>query len=611
MGYDIQVEIDKSRSGGTFTNHDIISGEVKLTTTSSISLSCIQVKLEGISTTQLSVPRGRSSGRNNRARDRRDTKLIRDVHKVLYDSLVVFPPENIRLVSSGKEFTLTAGNYTYPFQFKIPLNNACSKVSGVSNMILINKKSFDVIVNNGNFNSSVIKNQANNYIQGLTNPAGHQSSKQKQQQNLQRQNYHIQVQLPPTLGAINDPANIRYFVKVTAKRSSFLKANLRAFDPFTFLPLDLDIHNQPLVEGRLYEEYREVYFRKDLVFKDRLPEIVGVKADPQKPLPRPPANPPKKGLMLSFFGSSSSSSLVPQARPRPSNGVEVSTMSVPFSVEVRFRYPAFVIPLRPPSFKLFFVTQINPLRFTLAEHEKAEESNGLGVIYFQKLSMELKCRTQFSVLETDGAFNEIHQGGSEQTFQLCNNTYQNLHFDLKNAKRLKSSSATSSGFVPASTYELEIPRKYFDNWEIPHNLAPSFETCNISRLYSLVIVAGVSSEAINDFSNKAEVERKIRYVDLYCPEVKVLSGLKLTSTLHSNASGTSFGRSGSDVKPPVLPDRKPSLAGRGSVNSIHSDHSSSVLAEETSRLPTYDDVVRESSFQDDSEHYRARRRYAS
>lgn len=603
MGSDIQVEIDKTESCGTFTNYDLISGVVKLTTTNSISLACIQVKLEGISTTQLTIPKRRPG------KDKKD-KLVQDVHKVLYDSLIVFPPENIRLVSTTKEFTLTPGNYTYPFQFKIPLNNACAKMSGLTNKILINKKSFDIMLNNGNFNSTVIKNAANNYFQAYANPANHQKSQQMQQQSIQQQNYHVQTQLPPSLGHSGDPASVRYFVKVTAKRSSFLKANLRAFDPFTFLPLDLDVHNQPLVEGRLYEEYREVFYRKDMVFKDRLPEIIGVKADAKKALPKTPTiAPQKKSFMLSFFGTSSSGTLRPPTMLRTSKGVEVNTMSVPFSFEVRFRYPAFLIPLRPPSFKLFFVTDVNPSKFSLAQHEKPDESNGLGVIYLQRLMIELRSTTLTSVLESDGAINEIHQARSENSYVLCNNTYQNLQFDLKNTRRLKSSSASSSGFVSASAHELEIPRKYFENWELPYNLAPSFQTCNISRKYSLTIVAGISSEAINDFNNKAEVDRKIKYVDLHCPEVKVLSGLKLTSTLHSNASGTSIGRQ-TDRKNPLGPDRKPPLPDKPSANSIHSESGhSSVSVEDTSRLPTYDDVVRESSFQDDSEHYRARRRY--
>lgn len=606
MGYDVRVEIDKTRTGGTFTNHDLISGTVKLTTTSSILLTYIQVKLEGIATTQLTIPKGRPG------RDRKD-KLLQDVHKVLYDSLIVFPPENVRQVSSTKEFTLTPGNYTYPFEFKIPLNTACAKMSGLTNKISINKKSFDLVLNNGNFNSNFIRNTANSYIQQYTNPANHQKTQQKQQQTMQLQNYHIQSQLPPSLGKVSDPASVRYFVKVTCKRSSFLKANLRAFDPFMFLPLDLDIHNQPLVEGRRsYEEYKEVFYRKDLVFKDRLPQIVGVKTDPKKALPKTPiAVPQKKGFMLSFFGSSSPSYLRPNLPTRTSKGMEITTVSVPFSFEVRFRHPAFVIPLHPPSFKLYFVTDVNPTKYSLAQYDKPDDSNGLGVVFLQRLTMELRSVTQISVLETDGATNEIHQARSEDVYQLCNNTYQNLLFDLKNAKRLKLSSASSSGFVSANAYEMEVPRKYFDNWELPSNLPPTFQTCNISRKYSLTIVAGFSSEVITDFGNKAEVERKIKYVDLFCPEVKVLSGLKLTSTLHSNASGASVGRL-NDRKNSAGPDRKPSLPERPSTTSINSGSGrSSASAEDTSRLPTYDDVVRESSFQDDSEHFRARRRYGS
>lgn len=600
MGCDVKVEINKSDTSGTFTNYDLISGVVKLTTTSSISLAYIQVKLEGISTTELTVPKARPGRDKNR--EKRD-KLLQDVHKVLYDSLIVFPPEKIRLVSTAKEFTLVPGNYTYPFEFKIPLNNACAKMTGLTNKILINKK-FDVVINNGNFNSTVLKNAANNYLQAYTNPGAHQKTQQSKAQSMQQQLYHIQSQLPPSLGNSGDPASVRYFVKVTCKRSSFLKTNLRAFDPFKFLPLDLDIHNQPLVEGRLYEEYREVFYRKDMVFRDRLPEIGGLKPDPAKALPKiPAAAPPKRGFM-SLFASPSPPG---RTQARTSSGTEVSTISVPFSFEVRFGYPASVVPLQPPTFRLFFVSDVSPSKYSLAQYEKPDDSNGLGVIFLQRLTIELRSSTQISVLENDGASNEIHQARSEQAFQLCNNTYQNLQFDLKNAKRLVSSSASSTGFVSTGAYELEIPRKYFDNWDIPHNLAPTFLTCNISRTYSLSIVAGVSSGRVSDFNNRAEVETKIKYVDLFCPEVKVRSGLKLTSTLHSNASGSSVGRS--DVKGSAGPDWQPSLPKRPSVHSVPSDKGSASSAEDVSRLPTYDDAVRESTFQDNSEHYRARMRY--
>ncbi|PIS57996.1 hypothetical protein CJI97_001052 [Candidozyma auris] len=612
MGIDVRVDVDRHENGGTFTNYDLIHGVVRLTTTTSISLTFIQVKLEGIATTQLTVPRVLKKKNQKENRD----KLLQDVHKVLYDSLIVFPPENVRNVSSSKEFTLTPGDYTYPFQFKIPLNNSCVKTSGISNKVSFSRDNRQILVNNGNFNTNLIKNVAQNYFQAYPNTPSSLPDGQKMQ------NYHVTTQLPPSISDMGSFASVRYFVKVTCKRSSVFKANLRAFDPFTFLPLDLDSHNRPLFEGQQFEEFREVFFRKEMVFKNRIPEIVGIKvskraaADCKKALPSTPPLPQRKSIFSSFLGGGTSSPPTPPTRPASSSrrssssntslrhtsaAYEINASNVPFSFEVRFKYRPYLVPSHLPTFKLFLLSPQNPSRYSLAQYGYPDESNGLGVIYFQKLTVELRSTTNISVVETDGAGDVTHHGKSEDVIQLCNNTYQNLQFDLHDAKTSRSSSATSSSYVDTNMHELEIPRKYFDNCVVPGDLAPSFKTCNITRKYSLVIVGGFSSERISDFKDRAEVEKKVRYVDLFCSDVQVLSGLKLTSWLHSNASESNVSRT-SDSKP-ALPER-PSSKTRPSDDA----HSSSSKDGE-SRLPTYDDVVRESSYQDDGEHLRARRRY--
>lgn len=608
MGIDVRVDVDRRENGGTFTNYDVIQGTVRLTTTTSISLTYIQVKLEGVATTQMTVPR---TLRKRKEKENRE-KLLQDVHKVLYDSVIVFPPENIRNVSSSKEFTLSPGDYTYPFQFKIPLNNSCVKTLGITNKVLFSRDNRLILVNNGNFNTNLIKNVAQNYFQAYSNQG------QGPPEVPKNQTYHVNTQLPPSISDMGLFASVRYYVKVTCKRSSVFKTNIRAFDPFTFLPLDLDSHNRPLFEGQQFEEFREVFYRKDMVFKNRIPEIVGIKvskkpaADYKKALPSTPPLPQRKSFLSSFLGGTPSPPTQP-SRPsssrRSSNSstttrqtsaaYEISASNVPFSFEVRFKYRSYLIPSHLPTFKLYLLLHHNPARYSLAQYGYQEESNGLGVIYFQKLTVELRSTTNITVLETDGAGEVIHQGKSEEVIQLCNNTYQNLQFDLHDAKKLRSSSATSSSYVDTNVHELEIPRKYFDNCTLPDGLAPSFKTCNMTRKYNLVIVGGFLSERINDFKDRAEVEKKVRYVDLFCPDVQVLSGLKLTSWLHSNASESNVSRT-SDLKP-SLPERPPS--------SLGTEEPAANGKEAESRLPTYDDVVRESSYQDDGEHLRVRRRY--
>ncbi|WPK26349.1 hypothetical protein PUMCH_003700 [Australozyma saopauloensis] len=589
MGLDVNVEIDRSRTGGTFTNHDVITGIVKLTNTSSLSLTYIQVKLEGLSSTQIVVPT-----RRNNKKKKTENHALTDVHKVLYDLLIVFPPENIRKVSLAKEFTLTPGTYTYPFLFKIPLKSGCLKQTGKG-------LGFDFKLTsnpmNLNVNAYTLRQDINNLMSMAT-----------QQPNQQRGsiNYHVDTQLPPTLLTMGQTANIKYFVKVTCKRASIFKVNARAIDPFNFLPLDLDDHFQPIALQE--EEYKEVYFRKDIVFKNRIPEVVGVKMEPPQPQ-RPELysrNSVKKGF-LSFFAPPSPP--IPPEKPKRTNSghsIDILDTDVNFAFEIRFRHPAFLSPTSAPRFKLFFVSNVDPSSYSLAKYGKPEESNGLGVIYLQRLKFDLIVTTNISVLETENGINDIHQSRAENTISVCNNSFRDVPLDLMHSKKQKSSSASSNGFVKFNSFELEIPKKYYDNFKLPRNLPPTFTTCNIERTYTLVVVAGVSSEKLGGSASRHEGDKRIRFVDLVCPNIKVLSGLKLTQALHSNASNPSVGHSfdskengrHNEFNPSVPPTV--SEVGRQSIGS----------AEDTSLpLPTYEDVVRENSYQDDSEHLRARHRY--
>ena len=541
-------------------------------------------------------------------------KVLSDSHKLIYDTVIVFPPDNVRQVSNAREFTLTPGNYTYPFEFKLPLNNSCIQMSGITNKISFNKKNFDLMINNGNFNLKTVTNSALAYGNGNGKP----------------QNYHVTTQLPPSLSGMDDFASIKYFVKVTCKRSSFLKVNLRSFDPFVFLPLDLDDHNNPISTD--LEEYREVFVRKELIFRDRIPEIVGIKLPPQatnkKALPRAPVNyqpQQKKGFFQKLFEPANVQQNEHPNPPPPPKRIssqsyypEISSKDVPFSFEVRFRHPAFLIPTKKPSFRLYLVSKLKPSRYSLAEYGKPQESNGLGVVYLQKLKLDLTSITTVSVVEDDGFSREIHNGSHEEVTNVCNNMYENLKFDLMAGKLLKSAQ-TSNATSSSDQYELEIPTKYFNNAILAEHLAPSFRTCNISRRYKLTIVAGFSCEKIIDFKNTAELNKKIKYVDLECPNIKVLSGLNMTSTLHSNASKSSisfsdrkdsFGTNNPPRRDSQLSSSNPPMPPRPFVEK--GDHNGSIASEEDvsgGELPTYDDVMLESNFQDDSEHQRARRRY--
>lgn len=584
MGIDLNIEIDRTRTAGTFTNYDVISGIVKLTNTSSLSLAYIQVKLEGLSHTQMFVPL-------RRKKKEHEKHMITDTHKVLYDSHIVFPPENVRKVSLAKEFTLTPGTYTYPFLFRIPLKSGCLKGSaGRTSSFGFPSNAVDINVGNL-LNVSGLKATLNQLLQGA-----------QQGPDLA----HFPGQLPPSLLSMGHSASIRYFIKVTCNRASIFKTNVRATDPFNFLPLDLDDHFQPLMLQE--EEYREVYFRKDITFKNRIPQVVAVKMD-EKSYQRPPMpqQNSKKGFFSSFFTPPSPP--VPPEKPRRTNSgrlIDIHENDVNFAFEIRFRHPAILSPTNLPRFKLFFVSNEDPSNYSLAQYGKPQESNGLGVVYLQKLKFDLVVVTNISVVDKDYGAYDVHRSRSEDVIPICNNTYKDLPLDLMNSKKQKSLSASSNGFVALNSYELEIPRKYYENFKLPRDLAPTFKTCNIERTYSLMVVAGVSSEKIGSSSSRPEADKRIKFIDLLCPNIKVLSGLKMTEALHSNALNPSFGTNQEgdarvgDYKPPL--PHKNSEKSRNSVGSVE---------DSSLPLPTYEDVVRENSYQDNSEHLRARHRYGN
>ncbi|CAK7912808.1 hypothetical protein CAAN3_14S01882 [[Candida] anglica] len=618
MANDVKVEIDRRATGGTFTNHDTIRGNIVLNVTSSISLNSISVKLEGISKTQLHIPRDQLAENRNRSerdlqRERtKKEKTISDVHKVLYDTTVVFPPKNIRDVSSSKEYTLAPGSYTYPFEFVIPLENSCIKLSGISNKIQFNRKTFDISINNGNFNVNSVRKAAVSFLDGSAGTHDYHDEQLKGE-------YHITSQLPPSFSGLGEYANIRYFIKVTAKRSSILKPNLRSFDPFIFLPLDIDSRGNPLSQSDHHGhpknsfDSQEIYIRKEMIFSNRSPGTVPVNVPHNgKKLPNEPSSSSSSsgrksggGFLSKLFGSptpylDSNSPYLPGKK---------SIQGVPFSFEVRFRNPPFLIPNKPPSFKLYLISSVDPSTYSLAKHGRPDESNGLGVIYMEKLVVDLTSSTVVSVLETDGSYKELHRSSVETKTPICDLSYNNLKLDLMNSKKKTPTSPV---------YELEIPAKFYAKCSLPDSISPSFTTCNISRRYSLTIRGGFSSQKIVNFSNLDEVQQKIKFVELQCQDVKVLSGLSHTMGPQVQVSPPIP----NEITPPRISAPRPEagpLPSKG--NEAHTpryEEEEGGRTEESpgpeypsrpigsSQLPTYEEVLQESTSNDPQA---GRRRY--
>ena len=130
------------------------------------------------------------------------------------------------------------------------------------------------MINNGNFNSDFVRHKAQQYYQEFVAGPNGVTQKNPSQSQLP---YHITSQLPPSISGMGNFATIKYYVKVTCKRSSIFKVNLRSFEPFTFLPLETD----PPSNENEEELYKEVFVRKEVIFKNRIPSIVGVEVPPE------------------------------------------------------------------------------------------------------------------------------------------------------------------------------------------------------------------------------------------------------------------------------------------------------------------------------------------
>ncbi|KAL9057314.1 MAG: hypothetical protein Q9162_002388 [Coniocarpon cinnabarinum] len=183
----MHVQIALETPHQAFTNLDFVKGRILLRLSSSTPLTSIIVKLEGESTTQLTPP----------PRDDYDDrpKPILEIHKVLYNTQVVFPQPGQN--PNATYSILPPGNYEYPFSFKMPFNTACH--SGMNNM-----QTLPNLIRKGNIASS----------------------------------NHIKAPLPPTLGGFPGLASIRYFVKCTVNRREFYKENPRVIQHINFIPIE-------------------------------------------------------------------------------------------------------------------------------------------------------------------------------------------------------------------------------------------------------------------------------------------------------------------------------------------------------------------------------------
>lgn len=204
---------------GTYTNLDIIKGKVHIALRNETTVKNIVVKMEGVSKTTVPIVEPEDPHNRRRGRGRESNHDAIEVHKMLYKTVTVFPPPEIERNSTSNEFTLPAGEYTYPFQFKVPLKANCTK-SGGRQAGLLNQ----LVFNAGGLD----------YARSATG--------------------HVDALLPPSLSGFGEMATIKYFCKATVNRASMFKMNTRTTNPFILLPMDV-----PLID-----EGKKAFVRREL-----------------------------------------------------------------------------------------------------------------------------------------------------------------------------------------------------------------------------------------------------------------------------------------------------------------------------------------------------------
>ncbi|OCL02014.1 arrestin [Glonium stellatum] len=409
----VQIVLDKPHTH--FTNLDVISGKVLLRVPSTSNISGIVVKLEGESRTRLIAPS---------RPDRQDRQRpVLEVHKLLYKTQLVFPP--YQLQDDGwnqRSYTLNVGSYEYPFQFKLPFNNACSPANSLATNLNFTGLAMEV---------------------------------------AKSPTHHVRQTLPPSLSGFPGEAEIRYYVKVTVNRPQFFKENPRAWANFTFLPIESP--RPPRADG-------ETYARRQHQFLENAPGDVG------------------GSRKKSFFDSMRKNSQAPTP-------VEPPTSDPP---------PRFALDARLPNPAIITCNKDIPLRIlmkTMSERSKQ--------IYLQMLQIELIGYTKVRA-------HEIQRTESNSWIIA---SISNMAIPLGN---------------PADPVGTEVPvnQEYWSGKPLPNTVAPTFETCNISRFYELEVRVGLG------YGSYEHGKDQLVVLPLRLP-VKVYSGIAPPAALlQAMASGS-------------------------------------------------------------------------
>ncbi|ODQ81364.1 hypothetical protein BABINDRAFT_160716 [Babjeviella inositovora NRRL Y-12698] len=321
MGVDIQISLNKSH----YTSEPI-NGKVLIHNSSELTLDYVEVKLEGVARSSIRV-RGK-----RRRRQRRALQLDRipnEEHKVLYQTVIVFPPPEIRKVASpNTQFTLPPGKHNFEFLFQIPVDN----------------------------------------------------SSEQQHTKYPSSDGHLKCPLPPTMDTVKldrsrhqrGEAEVKYYAKVVAKRKDLMKLSSRKKFGFTFFPVDVarDPHLTQLVvsQNHIFHEKFPVYVpthgSDQDIKQEETYELLGA---------------PKTSISDSFSSKKRSS------RKETAQQYAAHARDIPIQLQVRFRELPGVRAGTANNFSLYLITKLPPQAFQLGNGN----SSGLGQFYLNKIDIVL------------------------------------------------------------------------------------------------------------------------------------------------------------------------------------------------------------------------------
>lgn len=224
-----------------YTNLDFVSGRIILHLSKPEQIGSIVVKLEGEAITALQVPHPhQDAGQRQGPPPGPPGTVVSENHKLLYKVQQVFPDEYYASNNSPYgAYPLQTGEHEFPFQFKLPINNACSdpmamsKIGGIGGV--------------GGFGSG-----------GGLFGGGFRVMDGSKQLYLK----HVTRTLPPSVTGFPMEAEIRYYLKVTVQRPGILKENWRHQLGFKFLPIE---------PPRPQKTGQEGFARRPFTFKPKTP----------------------------------------------------------------------------------------------------------------------------------------------------------------------------------------------------------------------------------------------------------------------------------------------------------------------------------------------------